>query len=88
MSSKSLSLGALLAPLALCVGCQAELPAPSYPVPQDPPLEQTDLYPYFDDGAQEAPVEDDWVDTGEEWDLGPSEAEPEPDEGAGEPQRP
>lgn len=87
MSSKWLSVALVFGPMALA-GCQREAAAPSYPVPQDPPLEQTDLYPYFEEPAEEAPPEDDWVDTGDDWSLEPaddddSEQDPTPE---GEPE--
>lgn len=49
---------ALVAAFALAlVGCGADTPAPAYPSPQDPALEDTDLWQHV--GAEDADDEDD-----------------------------
>ncbi len=72
----------LLAALALLLGlgCGADTPAPEYPFPASPPLEETDLARYVDDGESDPEVED------EEWDDGLSDEDLEMDgDGAPEP---
>lgn len=41
--------GALLTLMGLATGCGSDRPAPAYPPPADPPLEETELYQYVGD---------------------------------------
>jgi hypothetical protein len=57
--------GALAALLLGAAGCHHEVPAPAYPSPVDPPLEETDLYQYFESADESA--DDDWEEEDEGW---------------------
>jgi hypothetical protein len=64
----------LLAVLFAAAGCHREAPAPAYPVPEDLPIEETDLYQYLEE--PEAPVDDDWREEDEGWNDPPIDEAP------------
>lgn len=57
--SRSVLASAVLGLLVL-TGCHHRGPVPSYPVPEDPPLEETDLAPFLESpgGAEGSPAGD------------------------------
>ncbi len=66
------------ASLVAVAACKSELPAPAYPSPEDPPLEETELWPYFEaDGAESGDQE--WQEEeDEDWDEGEEDVDADP----------
>ncbi len=64
------------ASLVAVAACKSELPAPAYPSPEDPPLEETELWPYFEaDGAESGEWQEE---EDEDWDEGEEDVDADP----------
>lgn len=57
---------ALAATVAALSGCKSELPAPAYPSPESRPLEETELWPYFEEQEPEEEADEAWDDEEDE----------------------
>jgi hypothetical protein len=82
---RGVKLGVTLAAVLVALSsCNSELPAPVYPSPEDAPLEETELWQYFEEpslGEEEEEVDEAWQDEIDEgWDEGEEDVDPPPDE--------
>ncbi len=71
----------LAAALGALSGCKSELPAPAYPSPEEPPLEETELWQYFEEpGADEEQADEAWQEEEDEsWSEGEGDADTAPE---------